>query len=125
MNEHYELLQAGYCENVNIAGVSPPAANEPFLLVFGSEYDGQGVNGTLSKLVDAFPFMKIVALDAASHVSPRVVPIGSGSIDSSKIHSLIEGASAIIFPSYYDRFELPVVKALAHGKTVLVRGLAL
>ncbi len=124
MNQRYGLLQAGCSENFIAAGVSPPAANEPFLLVFGSEYDGQDVNGTLSKLVDAFPFTKIVAVGTASHVSPRVVPIGSGSIDSSKIHSLMADASAIIFPSYYDGFEPPVAEALAHGKAVLVRGLA-
>lgn len=112
-------------EEVIPNGVSPTAVNEPSLLVFGSEYDHQDVNDVLSKLVDAFPFTKIVAIGTASHASPRVVLIKSGSIDIRKIYSLMADASAIIFPSHNEGTGLPIIEGLARGKTVIVRDLAM
>ncbi len=124
MDEQTDLLRTGNCETAGTAGVKPQAANEPFLFVFGSDCGGQAVNCTLSTLVDAFPFTKIVALGTASHVSPRVVPIKGGSIDSSKVHSLLADASAVIFPSHHDGFEQHAAEALAHAKTVLIGSFA-
>jgi Glycosyl transferases group 1 len=103
----------------NYVGESP--LNKPFLLLIGNEYDHKDVETTLSTLVRAFPFAKIAAIGVSSFVTPPVYAFQSGNLDDSQIHALMANAAAIIFPSHYEGFGLPVVEGLAHGTPVIVR----
>jgi len=94
---------------------------KPFLLVIGNKYDHKDVTPTLSILVQAFPSTRIVAIGIDSFPSPFVFTLESGNVDSSEIHALMANAAAIVFPSHYEGFGLPVVEGLAHGTRVIVR----
>jgi glycosyltransferase involved in cell wall biosynthesis len=100
-------------------GKSP--LDRPFLLLIGNEYDHKDIQGTLSTLVRAFPFTKIAAIGVNSFIAPPVYAFQSGNVDDSEIHALMANAAAIIFPSHYEGFGLPVVEGLAHGTPVIVR----
>lgn len=98
----------------------PPLA-EPYLLVFGNDYDHKAVGPTLTTLTDAFPFMRIVALGLDRAPSRKVTCLQSGGLAESEIDALVGHAAAIIYPSHYEGFGLPVVHGLARGRTVIVR----
>ncbi len=95
--------------------------DEPFLLVMGNKYDHKDVTPTLSTLVQAFPFTRIVAIGVSSFPWPLVSTRESGDVDTGEIHTLMANAAAIVFPSHYEGFGLPVVEGLAHGTRVIVR----
>jgi glycosyltransferase involved in cell wall biosynthesis len=101
--------------------VMPAPFAEPFILVFGNTYDHKGVPPTLMTLVDAFPFIRIVAVGLESFSSPRVTVLESGKIGEPEINGLMVGAAVVVFPSFYEGFGLPVVQSLARGRTVVVR----
>jgi glycosyltransferase involved in cell wall biosynthesis len=94
---------------------------EPYLLVFGNDYDHKAVGPTLMTLTDAFPFLLIVALGPDRAASPRVTCLRSGGLAESEIDNLVGHAAAIVYPSVYEGFGLPVVHGLARGRTVIVR----
>ena len=96
-----------------------------YLLVVGNNYDHKDVQSTLSTLVDAFPFVKIVALGINYCASPQVTALESGNIDGGALHALMANATAMIFPSHYEGFGMPVVEGLAHRTRVIVRDLTL
>src|SRR5271166_3123718 len=101
--------------------VGPSPLTKPFLLLIGNEYDHKDVEATLSTLVRAFPFTKIAAIGVSSFVAPLVYAFQSGNVDNGEIQALMANAAAIIFPSHYEGFGLPVVEGLAHGTPVIVR----
>lgn len=106
---------------INAGAPGPAPSNLPYLLVFGNDYDHKDTNTTVGSLADAFPFLDIVAIGKASGNNARVKVVASGRVDAGEISALEAHAAAVVFPSYYEGFGLPVVQALAHGRTVIVR----
>lgn len=94
---------------------------EPYLLVFGNDYDHKAVGPTIATLTDAFPFLRIVALGLEHATSPNVTCLRSGGLPEDEIDALVAHAAAIVFPSHYEGFGLPVVHGLAHGRVVIAR----
>ncbi|KQW62186.1 hypothetical protein ASC92_25080 [Variovorax sp. Root411] len=92
-----------------------------FVLLFGNAYEHKDLAPTLQNLSDAFPLQQFVVLGAVASEMPRVKAIASGQTSDEEIHRLIATAKAIVFPSYYEGFGLPVVESLAYGRPVLVR----
>ena len=45
----------------------------------------------------------------------------SGKLDDAHVHQLYAGARLVVFPSFYEGFGLPVVTALAYGRTLFAR----
>jgi glycosyltransferase involved in cell wall biosynthesis len=91
------------------------------ILVLGNNYDHKDVRRTLKLLVDAFPFEKFVAIGIPEFAGPNVVAMESGYIDNEEIHQLMATARAVVIPSFYEGFGMPVVQALAYGRSVIVR----
>jgi len=96
-----------------------------FVLLFGNAYEHKDLAPTLQNLSDAFPLQQFVVLGTVASEMPRVKAIASGQASDEEIHRLIATAKAIVFPSYYEGFGLPVVESLAYGRPVLVRKSAL
>ncbi|WP_218510135.1 glycosyltransferase [Variovorax sp. dw_308] len=94
------------------------------ILVFGNSYDHKDLAPTLKVLCDAFPLQDLVVLGGAAK-APHVRVIPSGRASNEEIHQLVATARAIVYPSYYEGFGLPVVESLAYGRPVLVRKSAL
>lgn len=95
------------------------------VLLFGNGYDHKDLVPTLQVLSDAFPLQKFMVLGAASCALPRVEYVPSGQVSGDEVHRLIATAKAVVFPSHYEGFGLPVVESLAYGRPVLVRKSAL
>ncbi|UFN50705.1 glycosyltransferase family 4 protein [Roseomonas sp. OT10] len=91
------------------------------VLLFGNSYDHKALALTLSVLTQAFPFQRLVVLGGEAEPTPFVQAIPSGQADSEEVHRLIATARAIVFPSFYEGFGLPVVEGLAYGRPVIVR----
>lgn len=102
-------------------GEPPPPAAEPFVLVVGNAYDHKDVAPTARVLGQAFPFLKIKALGLREPALPNVQALPSGSLPEDLLERLYAQASCVVYPSYYEGFGLPLVKALACGGTVIAR----
>ena len=94
------------------------------ILVFGNSYDHKDLMPTLKVLGDAFPLQEFVVLGGIA-TGPHVRVVPSGRTSEEEIHKLIATARAVVYPSYYEGFGLPVVESLAYGRPVLVRKSAL
>jgi glycosyltransferase involved in cell wall biosynthesis len=106
-------------EHRDAAAASLPQGDH--LLVFGNHYDHKAVGSTVDLLAGAFPYVPIHAFGVRKDASHRVACVESGRRPGSDVDALIATARVVVFPSYYEGFGLPVVKALAYGRTVVVR----
>ena len=68
-----------------------------------------------------FPFQRIEALGPSPFHSPRITSHPSGTLAEIDVHRLYAAAKVVVFPSFYEGFGLPVVKALAYGRTLCAR----
>jgi glycosyltransferase involved in cell wall biosynthesis len=99
--------------------LAKPSAS--FWLVVGNAFDHKWVDPTVDVLAEHFPGHRIVALGSTGHDGGSIVRLPSGSLEESEVQSLYARAAAVIFPSFYEGFGLPIVNALAYGRTVLAR----
>ncbi len=95
------------------------------ILVFGNHYDHKAVAPTVELLTRAFPYQRIEALGAKTQPHQNVNVVHSGHLPTHEIDRLIATARIVVFPSHYEGFGLPVVKALSYGRTVIVRSSSL
>jgi glycosyltransferase involved in cell wall biosynthesis len=94
-----------------------------YLLVVGNAFEHKRVPSTVDALSKAFPDLKIVALGLAQGTWPNVVTRASGELTDDQMEDLWQEARLVIFPSIYEGFGFPVLKALANGKPVLARSI--
>jgi glycosyltransferase involved in cell wall biosynthesis len=91
------------------------------VLVFGNGYEHKAVAATLDVLCRAFPYQVFHALGLSGPSAPNVTTTPSGLLPHEEIDRLVATARLVVFPSFYEGFGLPAVKALAYGRTVVVR----
>ena len=95
------------------------------VLLFGNSYDHKGIAPTLRLLAEAFPLQDFAVLGGQVGGQGPAVPgvhvIPSGELSEDKVHRLVATARAVVYPSFYEGFGLPVVESLAYGRPVLVR----
>ncbi len=96
-----------------------------YVLVMGSNYDHKEIPRTLETLSDAFPYLTFVSVGEPRKTLPNVISYASGILPEEMIANLYKYSEAVVFPSHYEGFGLPVAEALAYGKCVLVREQAL
>jgi len=98
---------------------------ERYILIMGNNYDHKEVANTLRLLSDAFPYLNFVSIGAEDPKLANVHAHASGDLSNETIANLYTHAEAVVFPSHYEGFGLPVAEALAYGKYVLVRDMPL
>lgn len=95
------------------------------VLLFGNSYDHKGIAPTLRLLAEAFPLQDFAVLGGQVGGQRPAVPgvhvIPSGEMAEDEVHRLVATARAVVYPSFYEGFGLPVVESLAYGRPVLVR----
>ena len=96
----------------------PPGGH---VLLFGNSYDHKGIAPTLRLLAEAFPLQDFAVLGGQGPAVPGVHVIPSGEMAEDEVHRLVATARAVVYPSFYEGFGLPVVESLAYGHPVLVR----
>jgi glycosyltransferase involved in cell wall biosynthesis len=95
-------------------------------LVVGNHYKHKAIAETVEFLSNSFPTENIVVLGSSGdrHFH-NVTFIKSGLIEESVVETLYAEARVVIFPSHYEGFGFPMVKAVAYGKPVFVRATGL
>ncbi len=91
------------------------------ILLFGNSFDHKSIAPTLRLLVEAFPLQAFAVLGGQGPAVPGVQAIPSGATSEDEVHRLLATARALVYPSFYEGFGLPVVESLAYGRPVLVR----
>jgi glycosyltransferase involved in cell wall biosynthesis len=91
------------------------------VLLFGNDYDHKGIGPVIHLLARSFPHESFVVLGGSEPPAPNVRTIVSGVVSQQDVHRLIAAARAIVYPSFYEGFGLPVVEGLAYGCPTLVR----
>ena len=96
-------------------------ARSDYLLVVGNAFAHKNVRPTVEVLAREFPATKIVALGLEDSPSENALAYPSGHLTDPQLHELFLNARAVIFPSFYEGFGLPIVRGLAYRKPVLAR----
>jgi glycosyltransferase involved in cell wall biosynthesis len=120
-----ELIEAVIYLSLDPADYVPVEHKTPstgeWILLFGNPYDHKDLPRTIEILASAFPFESFKVVGGDMQGVANVEGFASGDLDSGVADNLYRNAKCIVFPSFYEGFGLPVVKGLAHGKTVIAR----
>jgi GT2 family glycosyltransferase len=92
-----------------------------YLLVIGNAFAHKNVRQTVEILSREFENGKIVALGLEESTFRNVVAYESGHLEEDGLHELFLNARAVIFPSFYEGFGLPILRSLSYRKPVLAR----
>ncbi|NMG29128.1 glycosyltransferase [Aromatoleum evansii] len=114
-----------FARSENVVDGFDGRAVENYVLVFGNNYDHKDVFPTVQRIRARFPDLAIVAIGPECGSLDGVTFLPSGGLPEEQIESLVALARAVVFPSWNEGFGLPVVKALAYGRPVIVRDLPL
>lgn len=101
-----------------------PAAEvqgETYLLLIGNSFAHKYIEPTVRAISRELPRVKLVALGLETSGRQNLTAYGSGHLDSGMVGSLFAGARAVIFPSTYEGFGMPVLEALSRRKVLYVR----
>jgi glycosyltransferase involved in cell wall biosynthesis len=108
------------------ADVDPSLPSDPFWLIVGNAFDHKFVRPTVDLITRAFPRKRLIAVgDRGQRRGPRITQLESGPTDETRMQALYATADIVLFPSFYEGFGLPMVNALAYGRTVVARDSAL
>lgn len=117
-------LGVSYCslDPQEYLGEDPaPRYDTPYVLVVGNHYHHKGLEPAVQALSASFPHMTFKVLGSVSRNYANVEQIASGQVAEVEVDALHRDAIAIVFPSYYEGFGLPVLKGLCYGKPVIAR----
>ncbi|ENH6338346.1 glycosyltransferase [Burkholderia vietnamiensis] len=101
-------------------GAARPEA-EPYVLVVGNQYYHKGLAEAVRVLAAGFPEVSIKVLGETGEQFPNVEQLPSGRLSNEDVDRLFRHCACLVFPSYYEGFGLPVLKALSFGKQVIAR----
>ncbi|KWE61108.1 hypothetical protein WL76_03205 [Burkholderia ubonensis] len=107
------------------AGDSPAAPAEPYVLVVGNQYYHKGLYEAIGVLAAGFPDARIKVLGEISEQFPNVEQLPSGMLSNEEVDRLFRDCACLVFPSFYEGFGLPVLKAMSFGKPIIARDSAL
>ena len=127
-------------EDYRLPGADRPAAGAGTLLVLGNHYPHKHLAPTANALAEAFPERAIIAFgeekppaETAAPIDPFAPPrlgqarnltgIAVGRLDDAELGAFYAAAEAIIFPTHYEGFGIPVLNALAARRPVFLRPL--
>jgi len=102
--------------------ISTDDASEAYILVVGNHYFHKGLNQAVQSISAAFPEVRIKVLGEISKSFPNVEMQPSGMLKQEVIDQLFSQCACMVFPSYYEGFGLPVLKAVSYGIPTIVRG---
>jgi GT2 family glycosyltransferase len=115
-----------------------PAGGPACLLVLGNHFPHKYTAQTANALAVAFPDRRVVALGQTKREkrlqakpglvqeladAPNLTGIKVGGLSEAELAAFYADADAIVFPSHYEGFGIPVLNALAARKPIYVRRL--
>ncbi len=142
-----DVLRLSSLLSLDLADYAPPEgeANDVmaapgYLFVVGNHFWHKDVAATVRALAEALPGRRIVVLGAADKAAsppvdggvhaprglealPNVLRLQAGGLTPQQMGALYANAAAVVFPSHYEGFGMPVLNALAVRRPVFVRPL--
>ena len=109
-----------YCTTCNEI-LAADEVNEAYILVVGNHYFHKGLNEAVQSISAAFPEFKIKVLGEISKSFPNVEVQPSGMLKQEVIDQLFSRCTCMVFPSFYEGFGLPILKAVSYGIPAIVR----
>jgi GT2 family glycosyltransferase len=125
-------------EDYRISGADRPAPGRGNLLVLGNHYRHKHLAPTANALADAFPDRAVIALgEEKPDIDTPHEPLGPqrlsraenltgiavGYLDEAELGAYYAQADAIVFPTHYEGFGIPILNALAARRPIFVRPL--
>lgn len=95
-----------------------------YLLVVGNSFAHKHIRPTVEALVREFPRQKIIALGLDGMSSQNVIGYKSGQLSEEELDDLFANSRAVIFPSFYEGFGIPIIRSLSCHKPLLARSSA-
>ena len=95
------------------------------ILVVGNKFPHKHVGPAVDAIAAAVPAVRIECVGLGEHPHPLVRCHRGGNLTVDAMESLYERASVVVFPSHYEGFGFPILKALAYHKPIVVRDTAL
>ena len=106
--------------------VSAGPSSAPYWFVVGNTYDHKHIAATIDLLSRSFPRKPLLVLgDRNQPRTAKVTRLESGKVEEETMSAAFAHADAIIFPSFYEGFGLPIVEGLSYGRTVIARASSL
>ena len=118
-----EVVAYPSMDMADYASPVPADPNGDYLLVIGNKFEHKRVAPTVRALAPALPARKIVVIGLQGDFGRNVVCYPSGNLSDSFMDGLYARAKVVIYPSVYEGFGIPVVKALSFRKPVFARPL--
>ena len=108
------------------AAITAPASGEaPYVLLVGNPMAHKCLPPAVAMLAPAFPELRFRCLAGAFAAPANVEMLASGALTHQRVAELYAHAAALVFPSAYEGFGLPIVHGLNAGLPVLARRSAL
>jgi alpha-1,3-rhamnosyl/mannosyltransferase len=118
-----------------VEAILPPGVTGPFLLHVGDLHPRRNLEVVVRALVDArrrpgtpAAVLVLAGIDRgvgdrlaemAAHAGVAGAVVRLGAVDEPRLRSLYHAASALVYPSRYEGFGLPLVEAMASGTPVI------
>lgn len=95
---------------------------EKYILIFGNEFFHKSLTEVLPVIEKDISHKNFIVIggrkDLCTKKNVKIYP--SGKLEEEFISALYENADALLFPSQYEGFGLPILEALQYGKPVIV-----
>lgn len=102
-------------------GLAATGVAEPYVLIVGNHYYHKGLYEVVHVLAAAFPETRFKVLGEIGEQYPNVEQHPSGQLSDEDVDRLFRDCACLVFPSHYEGFGLPILKALSFGKRVIAR----
>ncbi len=102
-----------------IAGAEQLPCQEPFVLVIGNHYHHKRVAETVDLLGKRLARAHVVALGYQGRAGRNVHGLASGHLPEDVVAALYTHARLVVFPSNYEGFGLPLLRAVGNGARIV------
>jgi hypothetical protein len=93
---------------------------EEYFLIAGNHFKHKGVRETIAAVSGTQHSFIAIGYEDNNYIYPNVYSYASGLLDDDFLNFLYANCKAVIFPSLYEGFGLPIATGLKNGKRVIV-----
>ncbi len=118
--EDFKELNASTLASDEISLVDP---SQRYFLIFGNFFHHKYIKETIETILPLLATGESLVIVGAfeGHNDGKIIHLSSGHYTKKQINDLYKGALAVLYPSQYEGFGLPVPEAMAHDKIVFAR----
>jgi GT2 family glycosyltransferase len=100
-----------------------PIIEPGYVLIIGNHYAHKNLEATLSEIKKYSIFPRVVVIGQEIVGEDRVIGFKSGDLKQCVIDSFYKNAALVLFPSHYEGFGIPILRALSAKVPVIARNI--